>query len=176
MSPLTTTARRPLTTLLLSALSSDVDDHLRIAALLGQLMGPDVALDDRLDLLAAGTAYLRWFIPPKPWTCNRQLSETYGAIVWGHPDDDLLIDVPRAVNRDDQLLDEATREHVQELIGRDRGVHRPVAIRVAALGAPTKSVGLHPNLPLRPYLLLSSPHAYDLTAAEVPALRKENER
>lgn len=173
MSHLTRT-RSDLARLLAASLDQIAADHLPTVALLGQLMGPDVALERRLGLLTTASVYLHYCRPDSPWAFDRQLSDTHDAVVWTDPSDELLIDLPRGVDSTDPLLDDTTRDHARGLIEHDHGVHRLAAIRVIPLQAPTRSVALLPQLPLRPYPLLEGPHAYGLTTAEIPPLRKEN--
>lgn len=175
---MSTTSTIPTHTLtgLVVAACREVTEHgtLPTVAMLGQLLGPDVPLEQRLGLLHAGMAYLDQFLMARPWDLHPKLSDALNAVAWVDPLDELVIDVPRNVHRNQTLLDDDTRRHVRRILAADLGVHRLVVVRLPALAAPLASVGLDPELPLRPRPLIGTNFAFGLTAADAPTPRQEN--
>lgn len=146
------------------------------AAMLGQLMGPEVALDDRQPLMAATITYLTWPVPPAPWQLDEALCQTYGTLVWTHPDDRMLVDVPLLRGLDDPLLTDDVRDRVRAAIDRDHDVHTLEGVRVMPLLAPTLSRFVPPQVPLRSQPLVGCRFAFDLTPAALPAALTTEDR
>lgn len=110
----------------------------------------------------AGT-YLRHFTPPAPWNTTGADGRT---VRHSHPDGRHIVDVLHTGKPTSALVDEATRQLVRHLI---EHTDQLAAVRIVALCAPTRSLHIEPNLPVRHQLLVDTAWRFGLEPAQLPS-------